>query len=363
MFVDYNKSIMNYVASIRSYFGLKSSYKDDENFTKLINESKPKRIFLLLVDGMGANLINNKLAKDSFLRKNMTYQTTTVYPPTTTAATTAIRNGKSPNENAWLGWMQYLKEVDDVIIPFYGIGFYNNIDYDDCMNKYLPVTSTEEELNNNGHYATKVFPSFEVDGCEDFDTMCNRLVDYSYNSQYEYVYAYWDKYDTYMHEYGPSSKICDSYLLHINYEIERLANELNKDTMLVVVADHGQIDVEEEINLYPKYKKYFRIKPALEPRSMAFYIKSDMKDEFKRVFNEELGDRFKLLSKKEVIESKLFGTTKNNKRFEEFLGDFIALATDKSILAYKKSYKKAHKGAHAGTLKDELMIPVIVVSK
>lgn len=364
MLVDYHNSIMNYVASIRSYFGLKSSYEDNENFSSVLNKTKPKKIFLLLVDAMGANLIKEKLPEDCFLRKNMTYETSTVFPPTTTAATTSIRNGRSPNENAWLGWTQYLKEVADVIIPFYGVGFYDDIDYDDCMNRYVPVSTTEDELNKKGRRARRLFPSFEEDGCEDFDTMCNRLIDYSHTDEYEYIYAYWDKYDTYMHEYGPSSKICDSYLLHINYQLERLADELNDDTMLVVVADHGQIDVKQEINLYgSKYGRYFRLKPSLEPRSMAFYIHEEMKDEFERTFNEEFGDKFMLLSHRRVLDSHLFGDNKNHDRFEEFIGDYLAIAKDKYTFAYKEKNNKTHKGQHAGMLEDELMIPVIVIKK
>lgn len=88
-----------------------------------------------------------------------------------------------------------------------------------------------------------------------------------------------------------------------------------------------------------------------------------MKDEFERTFNEEFGDKFMLLSHRRVLDSHLFGDNKNHDRFEEFIGDYLAIAKDKYTFAYKEKNNKTHKGQHAGMLEDELMIPVIVIKK
>ena len=365
MIVYYDESILSYIASIRRYFGLSSSYDANRKFSEILNTKKPKKIFLLLVDGMGANLINSKLSEDSFLRRNMVFKTTTVFPSTTTAATTSVRNGKAPCENAWLGWMQYVKEVDDIVIPFYGSGFYSNNSYGkNLMYKVAPVTFIEDELNRIGISSRILFPSFEEDGCEDFDTMCNRLIEYSHNDEYEFIYAYWDKYDSYMHEHGPSSRIANAYLSHINYEIENVANNLDEDTMLVVIADHGQIDVKEEYNICgSKYDKYLSRKPALEPRAMTFYIKEGMQEEFAKEFKNEFEDRFILLTHKQVLETHLFGDRENHPRFEEFVGDFIAIGKANTTLAYKEEPIPAFKGQHAGMCDDEIYVPVIIYQK
>ena len=95
MFVNYEGSILSYIASIRRYFGLTSSYGSDPRLSKLLEEQRPGKVFVLLVDAMGTNLIRQKLPEDAFLRRNMLATTTTVFPSTTTAATTSIRNGKA----------------------------------------------------------------------------------------------------------------------------------------------------------------------------------------------------------------------------------------------------------------------------
>ena len=365
MITYYDESILSYVASIRRYFGLSSSYEPNTKFSSLINESKPKKLFLMLVDGMGANLINKKLPEDAFLKKHMVYQTTTVFPSTTTAATTSIRNGKAPCENAWIGWIQYIKEIDDHIIPFYGKGFYNDIQYDeDLMYKIAPVTFIEDELNAKGIKSRIMFPSFMEDGYEDFNAMCDDLNKYSHSDEYSFIYAYWDKYDSYMHEHGPNSNICNSYLGHINSVLENLANNLAEDTMLVVIADHGQIDIKEEYNICgSKYDKYLSRRPSLEPRAMAFYIKDGMQDEFEKEFKKEFEDRFVLLSHQQALDTNLFGDRTYHQRFEEFIGDYIAIGKSNTVLAYKEELIPSMKGQHAGMCDDEMMIPIIVYQK
>lgn len=366
MIVYYDESILSYVASIRKYYGLDSSYKSNEKFDEMIKEYNPNKIFLFLIDGMGANLIERKLPEDSFLRRNLKFKVQTVFPPTTTAATTSIRNGKGPNENGWLGWTQYVKEFDDVIVPFLGTGYYNDNYYGGrpAMEKLVPITDTETELNNIGIRARKLFPEFEEDGCKNLDEMCSRLINYSNNDDYKYIYAYWDKYDSYMHKHGVDNNICDSYLQYINYELENLANNLNEDTMLVIVADHGQITLDSLYNIYgSKYDKYLRLKPSIEGRAQAFFIKEGMEEEFEKEFKNEFEDSFVLLSKKQVLDTHLFGDNENGERFIEFIGDYIAIAKKNSCFEYCEEGDIPLVGNHAGMCDDEIMIPVIVYKK
>lgn len=362
MFVYYDESILSYVASIRRHFGLECSCKSNDKLTNIINNRNPKKIFLMLIDGMGANLINKKLPSSSFLRKNMVFTTTSLFPTATTAVTTSIRSGKQPCENGWLGWVQYIKEIDDYIIPFLGESFYAETQHGkDLMYKIAPVEFIEDELNKKGISARRLFPSFDDDGCENFNEMCSRLIGYANSNEYQFIYAYWDKLDSYMHEYGPSSSVCTSYLNHIDYEIQRLADNLDDETMLIVIADHGQIDVQEEYNLCgSKFEKYLRLKPAMEPRATALYIKDGMQEEFEKEFKNEFEDRFVLLSHQQILEMNLFGNKNPHPRFEEFIGDYIAVGKANTVLAYKEKYVVSLKGQHAGICDDEIFVPVII---
>jgi len=366
MIVDYKKTILNQVSSIREYFNLETYYPCDKQLSELLNTKKPKKVFLFLIDGMGSRLLERKLPKDSFLRKHMINTTSTVFPPTTTAATTAIRNGQSPNQTCWLAWTQYIKEVDDIIVPFFGSGYYTETPYGgrDFMESIYPTYATEDELTKKGIGARTIMPSFEKDGFEDFVFMCQKLIDCSYSDENKYIYAYWDKYDTYMHLFGPDDDICDAYLTYIDKAIERLADNLSEDTLLLVTADHGQISVGNTYNIaIMGYDEYLIRRPALEARAASFYVKPDMLKQFEEKFKTDFKDEFILLSKQEVIDSSLFGENTNHPRLAEFIGDYVAIAKNNSVIYHSLDDHYSMKGQHAGSTLDELMIPIIAYMK
>ena len=366
MFTNYDEGILAYIASIRNYLGLESSFKANERFSKVLEEKKPEQIILALIDGMGSRLIERKLDENTFLRKHMLTEVETVFPPTTTAATTAICNGKAPNKNAWLGWTHYVKEVDDIIIPFFGKGSYSGIDYgQDYFYKLIPVTNTVTELNTKGIGAHEIYPAFRENGVSSIQEFGERIVNDSMDQSERYIYAYWDAYDSMLHKLGVDVKESDDYLKEINEVFENIAPRLNEGTMLVVVADHGLVDIEEEINIYETKLNDYLIRPTTcEPRATMFYVLEDKKEAFEKEFKEMYSDDFILLTKQQVIDAKVFGPHESSKEFERFLGDFLAIAKNHKHFLYSK--EKDHfkfKASHAGCHIDERMIPFIVYQR
>lgn len=379
MFIYYDESVLSYVSSIRKYFGLDSSYQPNVKFYNLLNKEKPKKVFLILIDGMGANIVERNLDKDSFLRRNMKYKVQTVFPTTTTAALTSIQNGKAPNENAWLAWSQYLKEIDDIIIPFQNKGFYNDTQYEDGLFKSLvPVTTTVEELNSLGIKASNILPNFDDDNRHSFivpdfgktknatlEGFCQQIIDNDKNSDDRYVFCYYDSLDHVMHKTGTSSQESKSLLKNINDCLENVSRKISNDSMMVILADHGQIDVNESslIELKgTKYEKYLTRYTSLDPRAIGFDIKDEYKDEFEKEFVKDFENDYILLNRKQVIDTKLFGYNENNPKFYDFLTDYIAIGkTDK--LMYTVIPNAKYRGHHTGIHDDEVYIPIIVYKK
>lgn len=360
MFVYYDESILAYVSSIRKHFGLSSSFEPNQKFSSLINKKNPKKVFLILIDGMGANLIERKLKEDTFLREHLYKKVTTVFPPTTTAAVTSISNGKAPNENAWLGWMEYLEELDDIIIPFLGESYYEDKKHpSDICYKLIPFETTVDELNEKGIKARELYPAFMEDGCKDLNEFRDKLIKLD-KEDYKYVFAYWDYYDTLMHLNGPDSKIADSYLNDINRILEEVSNNIDKDTMLVICADHGQVSIDLPYYIKgSKYEKYMYRKPTIETRSLGLYINEKDRKEFEKEFKKEFSDDFILLSKEDILYSKLFGTNENHPKFESLLPDYLAIAKTNKAIRYEPMLPEL-KGQHAGISDDELYIPIII---
>ena len=364
MIIYYDESILTYISAIREHYGLSSSFVPDMKLKELIKQKDPKRIFLLLIDGMGALQVERQLPEDSFCRKYFYKKVSTVFPPTTVAATTSILNGKAPNENAWLGWMQYIEEADDILIPFLGKGYYNGREYgSDYVYDKIPVDNIIDELNRKGIKADSLYPAFKKNGCHSFEEMADRLVDLSYSDN-EFVYGYWDGYDSLMHKEGPSAWASQEYLLSVDKKLEDISSKLSEGTMLIVLADHGQIDVGKTVNLYHSpIASFLEKKPCIEARACAFYIKEGKKEEFSKTFLHEFEEDFILFSADQVKELSLFGPNKDHPRFSQLIGDFLAVGKSDVCLIYDELDGPYFKGQHAGMREEEIYIPLIIYQK
>lgn len=79
---------------------------------------KYKNVVILLLDGLGIDALQYHLSENSFFRKNLIKEYSTVFPPTTTSATTSIESGLTPLEHGWLGWSLYFSDIDKIVNAF-----------------------------------------------------------------------------------------------------------------------------------------------------------------------------------------------------------------------------------------------------
>jgi translation initiation factor IF-2 len=89
------------------------------------------------------------------------------------------------------------------------------------------------------------------------------------------------------------------------------------------------------------------------------FIKPEKKEAFRTYFNKKFGNAFLLLDHDEVIRQGWFGKGTPHPRFEEFIGDYIAIALGPLQLDFIRG-KDTH-GSHAGGMASEAMIPLILV--
>ena len=343
--------------AIRKYFGKEYYHEPDKTVLSWLNQNQFEHVIVLLIDAMGVSILQKHLDSSSFFLSHLKEELTTVFPPTTTAATTSLRTGKYPNETGWLGWNEYFKEKDDNIVLLMNKSQYTNRIYPDFSSNTLPVPFLDEEEN-----CTSIWPFWnKLNPSKDYKDLLNNI--YSKCKKYKYIYAYWDALDTCIHKTGTCSIEAKKILLEFDQETEQFAKKLPSNTGLVILADHSQIDVTfEYLDDYPDLVDTFKHLPAIEPRTIAFYIKEDQKNYFVQRFNELYGQSFKLYTHDEVIENCIFGANNNHPRFNEFVGDYLVVATDKVSLSYSKTHDhtKLTGGDHAGGLKEEAIIPLIL---
>lgn len=361
---NYEECLTNLACSIRKYFDLEYQHNTLAYIDQILAERKPKNVVTILFDGIGSNILDNVLSKDSFFIQHRLKPITSVFPATTVAATTSMLTGLNPVETGMLGWNIYWKEIDKNVSAFNCTekGDDTETPLEDAIRlkeKYLKTKSMIEEINEAGVYKAYALYPFGKDAYKDIDEMFNRIEQLCHQEGKKYIYAYDDEPDHSMHRIGTYSRPVKDMIRYRNIMVERLANQL-EDAIIFVVADHGHIPVETIfLKDYPEIMACLEKDTSIEPRATAFFIKEGQKEEFAKLFQNYFGEFYDLYPKEEIIQSKLFGDGQENSMFRDALGDYLAIAkSNKVILSETDKVFYSH---HAGYTEDEILVPLIVI--
>ena len=360
--VNYNECLVNLANSIRKYYGLKTHHSTLSYVDKILETKKPETVILFLFDGMGSRNLEKIMPEDSYFRKHMIKEITSVYPPTTTAATTSVRTGMTPMEHGFMGWNTYIEELDKTITLF----LYGEKGGKGPLPEYLELRKTFDPRK----LGVEIREETEYFGCEitPFDDYTYKGIDqcfemvkhYAKKEGKKFIYAYDTEPDASMHRNGVNDPKIKEILEDREKRIQDLVSEL-ENTIVFVVADHGLINVENiHLSDYPTLVNMLERTPSIEQRSCSFKVKEEFKEQFKIEFNQHLGKYFTLLSKEEIMKLKLFGDGIPNPNYEAAIGDYIAIATNsnKTIIG-EHDWPLASQ--HAGLLDDEVYVPLIML--
>lgn len=362
---NWRKSNLNISATFAEFLGAPNSNK---TLPILKNELLKgyKNVVFICFDGLGINPININLKKDAILRKNIEQKLTSTFPSTTTNATTSLACNKLPLEHGWFGWSMYFDEIKrslDIYLHSDSqtkekVDFvYPISDNSEC---YFDYTNTEYEINpilpiyvQTKNNQRKIVIQNEFELCDAIRKVCAK-------KGKQFIYAYLSEPDATMHDYGVSSMEAKQKIESINHEIEKLYNDLT-DTLIVITADHGQIDVKGYVEFYKDkiLNDMLECPPYLDARTPAFRVKKGNEKEFEKLFKQKYGKDFKLFKSKDLINKGYFG---KHGDYGYLLGDYIAVGkyTHKQFLCFEDSTR--FKGHHT-SLTEEMEVPLIMLKK
>lgn len=381
VYPDYDNSILSTVSSVMKAYGLESIYPSLPVLDGML-APRPKNIVILLLDGLGVTTIESILPEDSFLRRNHIHTVTSVFPSTTTAATTAYTTGLSPNEHGWLGWSLYFKECAQQIDLFQG-----NISH--LGRKYADVSPAYRLLRNESLFTRirkatgDAVRTVSLGAYIDTDCGASDCVTCSAHSfpnalsllekqiksaeGDQFIYAYWTNPDSEAHGSGPLSEKSRALVKQMNADVEAFARRIEgTDTLVIITADHGLRGNMKPVfvNRIPEIMDCLIMPPSIEARAATFFVKPHKKAQFERAFAERFGENFLLLSRQQVLDRQLFGRGESHPKVDDFLGDYLACAVGDEYIDFATiTEPEAHRfqGAHAGLTAEEMLVPVIPV--
>lgn len=365
MHPDYENSILNVTATILHSYNAPSIYPKIKVLEEVL-DNHPKHVILILLDGMGINIINHYLDPDDFLRMHVKRIITSVFPPTTVAATNAVLSGLPPYCSGYLGWVQYFKKEKTNQIVFLNQDFYDlSRKFENILrDKYLSYPTIYEQIEKYSPSVKtyELFPSFRVNGFESFEKQVNHAIELSHLDEENFSYIYWTQPDFVQHDFGTESEETKKVLRSLNDQAKRLSQEINQDTVVMIIADHGLtnvvgIDLYDDLEIMNMMKR----KPSMEPRATNFFVKPWLKKKFKKVFNAKYGNEFLLYTKDELYASGLLGYGKKHQLLDDFIGDYVAISIGNKMFNFKEHSKFL--GHHAGLTQEEMEVPLIIFSK
>lgn len=361
---NYNShNLVTFSNSLLKHFGVKPFHQTEEAVDKILKGHN--KVAVLLFDGFGQNIVRLHLKEKSFMRSHYLCTVNSTFPPTTTAATTAFLTGKYPIETGWMSWAQYFEKYQRNIILF------KNVDYnteekltpENIANAELPINTILELIKENNEdvhvFDVKRYP-IDKNGPKTLKQF-GKAINQSLKGVDKCLgYFYFDSPDYEMHAYGINNWRIHLYTKRINNLIAKLC-KANPDTLFLSFADHGHINVKYfDICEHQDLFGLLRVPISFEKRTPNFFIKEGKNHEFETLFKKYYGEHFILMSRKEALDSQIFGEGDINPKAIEFIGDYVATSIDEYCLFATEELKDfvPFKGHHAGNTKEEMLVDI-----
>ena len=368
MYPNYKHCIVDIPNALLHHYGVVSKPYQMPKLKRALKRNHRNVVFIIL-DGMGIDMIQHQLGRFSFLRRHVCDKISSVFPPTTAAATTSFYSGLMPIEHGWLGWAPYFKEVERPVEIFTNKDYYTGQKVKANLAATMPWQHIFEKIKevNPAIQMTEIFPQkIKSDGAADFQELCHRIIEQSKVPGDQFVLAYWGEPDHTSHMFGPYSKEVKDVLTNINACIQKMCSEL-KDTLVIISADHGHIENTREIYLndYPDLMACLAAPLGLDMRAQSVMLKPGKEEQFKSLFQKYLAKSFMLIKSDEALTSGLFGPGQIHPAAKDILGDYLILAkTDRTLFQRFPNDAYVHfLGVHSGLTNREMLVPLILVKK
>jgi Type I phosphodiesterase / nucleotide pyrophosphatase len=403
IYPDYNGgSILNIPDSLCQLFGipeLSGKPLRIEILSPLLDSEPVRRVILVLMDALSFHRLQRwtqghglgetapvwqQIAHDGLLTP-----LTSIVPSTTSAAITSLWTGRGAAEHGVAGYELWLKEYGVVanMIAQSPMTFRNSTGslaqagFD--PEKYLPFTTLGTHFAAHGiktyalqHHSivhsglSKMF--FRDVNVQAFSTPSDLWVNArhlleTHPEERLYAWVYWGELDHLSHFYGPDDErsVAEFASFSTAFErlfLNRLSPELRRGTLVLLTADHGQINTLKssnyDLNRHPEFTRRLHLQPTGENRMAYLYLRPGQYEEMTAYLNSTWPDQFTLINPLEAVAAGLFGPGKPHPRLLDRLGDVIAVARGSAYWWWADKENRLH-GRHGGLSPEEMLVPLI----
>lgn len=210
-----------------------------------------RQVVLLVLDGLGWEQLQDRRDVAPTLAAMTGSWITTVAPSTTASALTSITTGLPPGEHGVVGYRMALHgEILNVLRWSTAAGDARSTIPPEKVQPAAPFLGERPPVVTRAEYRQSGFTGAHLDGVRfwGYRTVATLVteVERLLRQSEPFIYAYYDGLDKVAHEYGLAGHY-SAELTFVDRVVEYLLSRLPAGAVLIVTADHGQIDVGDSV--------------------------------------------------------------------------------------------------------------------
>ena len=339
------------------------------------------RVCLILVDGLGAELLRAHREAAPFLSSIAQEPLTTGFPATTAASLSSLATGLPPGEHGLVGYTMalpgYERAFNTLTWSLYGLGPRVNLLDAVVPESFEPVPTLAERAAAAGLRIHHLGPAFHegsgltraigrgerfhpADSLDAVGQGALRLL----NGPRAFVFGYHPRLDAVGHVHGVASQAWNDELVAVDHAVRLLAEQLPAQTLLVITGDHGMLDLrpEERLDLADRADLATGVR-LLAGEARARYVSTmpGAAGDVLSAWRSLLGDRMWVWTGEEAIATGIFGPRISD-RARERIGDIVAAAYGRvGIVEREVDPAQARLNGHHGSLTPaEQLVPLLL---
>ncbi len=349
-----------------------------------------KRVILVLMDALALHRFQRWLGEGvvplwgDLLDQGLLAPLTSVVPSTTSCALPSIWSGLSPAQHAMVGYELWLKEYGVVAnmishSPFSTPGSLEKAGFK--PEEALPGTTLGTHLANHGiqahafqHYTiahsglSRMFykdTKIHAFGSSVEMAVTLRQLIETHPRERQMIGVYWGNVDHSSHLYGPDHEQPQAEFIQFSsvlrdLMVNKLSPALRKETLVLLMADHGQIttrkDPHFDLKNHPNLSRRLPMYPTGENRLIYFFIRPGQTEAVREYLDRTFMKQFTLVEPGYAIEAGLFGPGTPHPRLRDRVGDLIAIPRGDTYLWWGQTENPIF-GRHGGMGAQEMLVP------
>jgi hypothetical protein len=337
-----------------------------------------RRIALLLVDGLGYHLlplarpVAPVLADVVDGRLGTLLELGSGFPSTTPTSLVSLGTGVASGAHGVLGFTLNVPGTERVL---------NHVDWRDdpdprtwqpvpslftlAASADIPVTTVSRPEYEGSGLTVAAYGDVEFVGAADPDALAEQMLR-ALRAGRRLVYGYHPALDTAAHVFGIESPQWMAAAAEVDRLLARLVDELPPDAALLVTADHGGMNVPDDMRIDVDADRRLRAGVRViagEPRVRYVHTYAGAQDDVLDAWRSVLGAAVQVVTRDEAVAAGWFGPVPQAHLAR--IGDVVAVCRDRYVLlATKHEDKRVGRlvAYHGAMTAGETAIPLIVHS-